>query len=120
MNERIMNKITGIFIAAGMMILMAAQLEAKQTPKVTATLKAGTLGAGIEAGVDWNQYLTTRLGYNYFSLSSSIDVNDMHFETDPKLESVSLLMDVHPWTNMFRLTGGIYTSRVVEPPNHIR
>lgn len=103
-----MNKIATIAVIAGLGMVMAAPVHAKRDPNINGTVKVGTLGLGVEVGVDWNKYLSSRLGVNYLSFSSSADVDDVHYDADPEWENVSLLMDLHPWQGLFRITGGMF------------
>lgn len=78
------------------------------TPGVTITPKVGTQGIGLEVGTAFNKYIGARVGGNYLKYSDSQDVNNKNYDYDIDIANGEALVDVHPFANGFRLTGGAY------------
>lgn len=77
-------------------------------PGMALGAKAGTTGAGAELTFGINKWLNVRGGYNWFSTDASLKVDDVKYKADIDLDTLSLLLDVHPFGGVFRLTGGVY------------
>ncbi len=76
-------------------------------------LKVGTLGLGADMGYAFSDFFKTRLNVNYFTLDKDWDDDDEGDEplsTNASIDCLTagLLLDLHPFRNGFRLTGGIY------------
>ena len=70
-------------------------------------LKAGTLGAGIEATFEVADRLNVRVGGNYFKVSSDVDVEGNDYDLDVKLNSFTALGDWFVTDSSFRVTAGL-------------
>ncbi len=70
-------------------------------------IKAGTLGAGAEYVQPLNDYLHVRAGLNWLNWDYDFDIDDVSYEGELGLQSVSFLADYHPFANGFRLTAGL-------------
>lgn len=70
--------------------------------------KLGTLGFGVDLGYQFNDLVKVRLNTNYFSFSHDRSIQDIDYSIDPSNFNIGLLLDLHPWRNGFRLTGGLY------------
>ena len=71
------------------------------------TVKGGTLGGGVEISASLLENTRLRGGINYlsgYSFDSNISDIDYEFETD--FNSFSLLLDWHPFSGSFFLSGG--------------
>jgi hypothetical protein len=73
---------------------------------VSVALKAGTLGAGLEAETSFSDSFGARVGINYFTYSDTWTENDIDYDIDLNLLSVSALLDWHPFQGSFRVSGG--------------
>ncbi len=73
---------------------------------VGVTVKAGTLGLGLEATVGASDYLGFRFGINKMLMSPTVLTDEGSIETDMEWLSYGALVDVHPFGGGFRLTGG--------------
>ncbi len=71
-------------------------------------VKVGTLGIGPEIGVSFSKYFGARFGFNYLPFSYSDTINDTRYDFDLNLQSVSAILDFHPFRNSFRLSGGFF------------
>lgn len=70
------------------------------------TLKAGTLGAGLEATVGAGDYLGFRFGVNAMSFGPRVLTDEGTINTDMEWFSYGALVDIHPFGGGFRLSGG--------------
>lgn len=70
-------------------------------------VKLGTLGFGAEYTQPLNDYLNVRAGFNWLSWDYDTDIDDIFYDGDLDLQSISLLADYHPFANGFRLTAGV-------------
>lgn len=93
------------------MFLSAALLCCAGTPVVAADTslggKAATLGAGLELEQNFNDTFGARLGANYFSYTYTGTEDDIAYDFDLDLLSFSAMVDWHPFSGTFRLTGGV-------------
>lgn len=67
----------------------------------------GTLGLGGEAAVSLSRHLAFRTGFNYFSLSRDQSIQGIRYDLTPRLQTIPLLLDLHPSAGAFRLSGGV-------------
>lgn len=89
-------------------VVMAAPPQAteKSAGGLGLTLKAGTLGSGLEATVGVNDYLGFRFGVNMMSAGSSMERDEGTIKTDMDWLSYSALVDLHVFGGGFRVSGG--------------
>lgn len=69
--------------------------------------KMGTLGIGAEYVQPITEHFSLRAGLNFLNWNYDFDESDVEYEGDLKLKTFSLLADIHPFANGFRLTGGV-------------
>lgn len=78
-------------------------------------IKGGSLGVGVEGEYSINEYLGARLGANYFKYSYDSVVDDIDYEFDLGLRTVSALVDVHPFKGSFRVSlGAMYNGNKLD------
>jgi len=70
-------------------------------------VKVGTLGPGAEAAIALSDFLGIRFGANYLPLEYEGTFDDVDYDVDLTLRSVSALIDVHPFKGAFRISGGV-------------
>ena len=70
--------------------------------------KAGTLGVGLEAGIEVSEYLGIRTGINYLKFSFDTTISNYDYDFEPEFYNIPLLLDWHPFGDSFRLTAGAY------------
>ncbi len=70
--------------------------------------KAGTLGLGGEVGLGVSEQLALRGGANSLAFSFDTTISHVDYEMEPELKNLSFLLDWHPFTNSFRITGGLF------------
>ena len=69
-------------------------------------VNVGTLGAGIEYSTSINEMFVLRTGVNGFNYSDSLTESGIKYDADLELKTASLILDYHPFSNGFRLSGG--------------
>lgn len=69
--------------------------------------RAGTMGIGVELSKDLHKKLNSRFGINTFSLSLDNSYDGVDYKADVTLQSVSALLDWHPFAGKFFLSGGM-------------
>ncbi len=85
---------------------MQPALDSGSAGGVGLTVKAGTLGAGLEATVGVNDYLGFRFGVNGMSFGPRVLTDEGTINTDMEWFSYGALVDFHPFGGGFRLSGG--------------
>ncbi len=89
-------------------------------------VKGGTLGGGAELTAGLTESLNLRIGGNFLPYSFNGDYTeeevDIGYTADLRMQTASVLLDWHPFTNAFRLSGGavyngIQVDAVAEPLN---
>jgi hypothetical protein len=88
-------------------ILPLFLLTAPAGAQVALTAKAGTLGLGAELTVGLSRQLDGRLGLNAFSYSQRGEASRIEYDATARLRSATALLDWHPGSRAFRLTGGL-------------
>ncbi len=71
------------------------------------SLRAGTLGAGLDLDAAMNRSFTLRLGYSGFTLSHSLNTTDVNYHGSLKLSTLTALLDWYPFKGEFHLTAGV-------------
>jgi len=69
--------------------------------------KAGTLGLGIEITKGITSAINGRIGFNSYSFDTSGSESDVDYDSDYNLETISALVDWHPFNGSFRTTLGV-------------
>jgi hypothetical protein len=70
--------------------------------------KFGTTGLGLDLTFGISRWLNLRGGFNYGLFTWSPTFGDVDYELESNLMSGPLFVDVHPFANHFRISGGIY------------
>ncbi|MGC2980882.1 hypothetical protein, partial [Enterococcus faecalis] len=72
-------------------------------------------GTGIHFTVPVAKDLNARFGVNYFDFSHSASTNNVNYDFKLKLNTWDALLDYHPFSSGFRLTGGlIYNANKID------
>ena len=74
---------------------------------VAAGLTGSTLGIGPEVSLHLSPRLGLRAGYHYLSLNFEETVDEVSYDISPDWRNLTALVDLHPFGNAFRLTGGL-------------
>ena len=70
--------------------------------------KIGTTGIGLDLTFGITRFVNLRGGFNYGSFTWSTGLGDVDYDMDMDLVSIPLLVDIHPFANHFRISGGLY------------
>jgi len=101
-------KKSSIALAAGCLLTLSTITHAAESGNISIGLKGGTLGGGIEAGVDLSDAIVLRGGINYFKYSFDSTISNVDYNFEPNFLTGSMLLDWHPFSSSFRLTAGAY------------
>jgi hypothetical protein len=71
-------------------------------------IKIGTLGLGAEISTSLLPNTRLRGGFNYLTYSFDSTLSGLDYEFEPEFNSFSLLLDYHPFSGSFFLSGGVY------------
>lgn len=71
-------------------------------------VKAGTLGGGVELSASIIDNIRIRGGFNYFTYSFDSTISDIKYDFETDFNSLSVVLDWHPFGNSFYLSGGAY------------
>ena len=69
--------------------------------------KVGTLGIGVEYSTNLMENLDLRVGINSYTYSTSDTKDNIKYDIDANLQTVSALLDYHPMSNGFIVSGGL-------------
>ncbi|MCP3890365.1 MAG: hypothetical protein GY702_16070 [Desulfobulbaceae bacterium] len=72
------------------------------------SVKGGTLGVGAELSTTLSDNFRLRGGLNYLTYSFDTEISDIDYEFEPEFNSISLLLDYHPFGGSFFLSGGAF------------
>ena len=71
-------------------------------------LVLGSTGVGIEFSKKIFKNINIRTGYNRLAFSTPIEPQGIEVDVDLDLESFKLVLDWHPFSGIFHLSGGMY------------
>lgn len=74
---------------------------------VAVGLTGSTLGLGPEVSLHLSPRIGLRAGYHYLSLNFEETVDEIRYDIHPDWRNLTALVDLHPFGNAFRLTGGL-------------
>ena len=92
-------------LAIGMCTPMAAFAG---TGDIAIGVKGGTAGMGGELTVGLLDRLNFRTGYNAFNYKGNTTQSDIDYDYKLKLQSIPLLLDLHPFGGGFRVSSGVF------------
>ena len=102
----------GLQLVIGMMLLILPIQAQAAVVGIGVTGKVGTTGLGGDLTVPLiSNWLNLRGGYNFGELRPSVTEGDIKYKADVHLESVPILLDLHPFHGGFRITGGVFYNR---------
>ena len=97
-------------IVVSCFLLVASQNSFAEQGDISLALKGGTLGIGGEAGIALTDDFVLRGGVNYLKFDFDSTISDIDYTMEPEFKNGSLLLDWHPFSGAFRLTGGLYVN----------
>lgn len=95
-------------LAAGCLLALSTVAGAAEPGEFSIGVKGGTLGVGLEAGVDLSDYVGFRAGINYLKFDFDSTISNVDYNFEPEFFNGNLLLDYHPFANAFRFSGGAY------------
>ena len=102
----------GLQLVIGMMLLILPIQAQAAVFGIGVTGKVGTTGLGGDVTVPLvSNWLNLRSGYNFGELRPSTTQAGIKYKADMHLESVPILLDLHPFHGNFRITGGVYYNK---------
>jgi len=72
------------------------------------SVKISTLGPGVELEGRLSDNLGIRGNFNYLPLSVTVSVDDVDYDADFSWKSFGAMVDLYPFSGIFRITGGLY------------
>jgi len=102
--------IKAIFIAPALtcFLLISTPHVGSASESLGVAVKAGTLGVGAEISTPLLPNTRLRGGLNYLSYEFDSTLSDIDYEFEPEYNSASLVLDVHPFSGAFFISGGAY------------
>ncbi len=88
------------------MLLACSQGVMAASGDVGIGVKAGTLGAGVEVSFGLLDDLDLRGGINYIKFDFDSTISRVDYTMEPEFKNMTVLLDWHPFSGAFRLTGG--------------
>ena len=102
-----------VMIAAAIFLLVFTSTGYTRSSSIG--LKVSTLGAGLEVERSFTESIGVRIGVNYFPYDHTDTLDDIEYNVDLKLMSLSALLDWHPFKGSFRISGGVlYNGNEIE------
>jgi hypothetical protein len=94
------------FVGAAFMLLVGSESVMAASGDVGVGVKAGTLGAGVEVMLGLQDDLALRGGINYIKFDFNSTLSEVDYTMEPEFKNMTMLLDWHPFSGAFRLTGG--------------
>jgi hypothetical protein len=102
-----------ILIAAAIFILVFSATG--YAASTSTSIKAGTLGAGVEVERTLSDSISARVGFNYLGYEGSALESEIDYNVLTRMRSYSAILDWHPFEGTFRLSlGAFYNNHDVE------
>ena len=102
----------GLQFTIGLILLIIPMQAQAGVLDIGVTGKVGTTGLGADITVPLvSNLLNLRGGYNFGELRPSTTQGDIDYKADLHVESVPILLDLHPFNGGFRITGGVYFNK---------
>lgn len=95
-----------VVVSLGLSLALGISSSAQIFDNHQVGVNVGTLGAGIEYSSSFNEMFALRTGFNTFSYSDSLTESGIKYDADLDLQTISLILDYHPFENGFRLSAG--------------
>lgn len=95
-------------IGMALAFVMVSQFAVAQESDMSFGVRAGTLGGGLELTADLSDEFSVRGGLNYIKFDFDASLGGVDYTMEPEFSNISILLDYHPFSGAFRLTGGLY------------
>ena len=99
---------TLVLLFAAFLTLPPAMVQAEEDYHLGFRIapRISTLGGGLEVAKGITPWLGLRGGVNYFTYSYDSEESGNQYELELELKSFGLFVDLHPFKQAFRITGG--------------
>ncbi|XOF34946.1 MAG: hypothetical protein ACL93V_06555 [Candidatus Electrothrix sp. YB6] len=94
--------------AAGCLLAAYSSPVHAQSGPFSLGITGGTLGLGVELGLEVNPFMAVRAGVNQIGFDFDTTISQIDYTFEPDFSTGSLLLDLHPLGNAFRFTLGAY------------
>lgn len=98
-----------------------AHAQVAEEARLKIGVTAGSLGVGPEASYRLAQNVGVRGNITFLSVNADINSDDLTYDTNLKLQSGGVMLDVYPLGGGFRISGGVRVNgnraRAVASPN---
>ena len=105
-----MSKRSLVAVLSFLMLFISSNAMA-ESGRFGVAVKASTLGAGVELITRISPNINGRLGGNAFSYDYDGTESDIEYDLELDLRSVSAILDWHPFSGGFRLSGGLLLNK---------
>jgi len=92
---------------AGALVIYNTGINPVTATAASIGARAGTLGIGLESTHTLHGKLNTRIGLNTFSTTIDDSYDGVNYEAAIDLQTVTALLDWHPYAGNFFLSGGL-------------
>ena len=99
--------VLGMLLFSGIGTNAYAQEDA---PGVATSIKAGTLGAGLELDYAFNANWNIRLQAHAFNYDDDFDEDGIEYSGEIDLSSYGVVVDWRPFSGVFKLSGGFFAN----------
>ncbi|PQA88490.1 hypothetical protein [Hyphococcus luteus] len=96
--------------AAALAAIAAPGAAMAQTTGISVGPSAGTDGIGADAFYKISPFVAARAGFRYADISISKTIDDVRYDLDFGFTGGLAALDIHPFANGFRVSGGAYFS----------
>lgn len=93
-------------IVAGVLLLVTAGSISVEAAGLALGARVSTLGLGVEVTTAFTPFLNGRAGFNYLTYSDTRTESGIRYDADLELQSVTALLDWHPFAGGLRVTAG--------------
>jgi hypothetical protein len=97
-------------ILTAVIVLSGMKSYASEEGKFAFSLKAGTLGGGVEGIARLNPRFNAKAAFNYFEYDYDSTKDDIDYDLDIELLTAGILLDWFMFGNSFRMTGGFFSN----------
>ena len=95
-----------VFTLAAVLLFPSFSFAESGYSRLAVGVKGGTLGGGLEGTVKIHDQFNARIGINGFNFDYDGTEDDVEYDFELKLFTVSALVDWFPFSNNFRLSAG--------------
>lgn len=103
---KLFNKLALTAVVATIGLSAPAAAQDADQGRFRIAITGGTLGIGPEIGYRINKVIGVRANATFFNFGADVDVDDITYNGKLKLNSFGAMVDIHPFSGGFRISGG--------------